>query len=154
MMILQAVFFTFWVGVYAVLPGGVNSSYWILLALTTIVYIVMYFFMYAAAIRLRYSHPEVPRSFVIPGGKAGMWLVAGWGFAAMVFLFLLALLPPSQIAITSFSPVSYVLFMIIGVLAVVAVPLIIYRLRKPGWKPAENGGETPRSDSYGRHSCI
>jgi amino acid transporter len=143
MMILQAVFFTFWVGVYAVLPGGVNSSYWVLLALTTIVYIVMYFFMYAAAIRLRYSHPEVPRSFVIPGGKAGMWLVAGWGFAAMVFLFLLALLPPSQIAITSFSPVSYVLFMIIGVLAVVAVPLIIYRLRKPGWKPAENGGDPP-----------
>ncbi|MFA4876994.1 MAG: amino acid permease [Methanoregula sp.] len=137
MMILQGIFFTFWVGVYAILPGGVNSSYWILLALTTIVYIVMYFFMYAAAIRLRYNHPEVHRSFVIPGGKAGMWLVAGWGFAAMIFLFILALIPPSQIAFRSFSSLSYVLFMVVGLLAVVAVPLIVYRLRKPCWKPAD-----------------
>jgi amino acid transporter len=139
MMILQGFFFTFWVGVYAILPGGVNSSYWILLALTTIVYIVMYFFMYAAAIKLRYNHPEVHRSFFIPGGKAGMWLVAGWGFMAMVFLFILALIPPSQIAFANFSTVYYVLFMIVGLLAVVAVPLIIYRLRKPGWKPEETG---------------
>jgi amino acid transporter len=141
LMILQGVFFTFWVGVYAILPGGVNSSYWILLALTTIVYIVMYFFMYAAAIKLRYNCPGVHRSFVIPGGKAGIWLVAGGGFVAMIFLFILALIPPSQIAFTQLPTVHYVLFMFGGLLAVVAVPLIIYHLRKPGWRPPEP--ETP-----------
>ena len=136
LMILQAVLFTFWVGVYAILPGGVNSSYWVLLALTTVVYIVMYFFMYAAAIRLRYTQPGVRRPFMILGGKAGMWLVAGWGFIAMVFLFFLSLIPPSQIEFTNLSVSSYVLFMILGVMAVVAVPLIIYQLRKPNWKPS------------------
>ena len=66
-------------------------------------------------------------------------VTAIWGFMAMVFLFILALIPPSQIAFANFSTVYYVLFMIVGLLAVVAVPLIIYRLRKPGWKPEETG---------------
>ena len=143
MMILQGILFTFWTGVYTILPGGVNSSYWVLLALTTMVYLVMYFFMYAAAIKLRYNHPEVIRAFSIPGGKAGMWVVAGWGFVAMIFLFFLAMIPPSQIAFTHLSPWQYALFMIVGLLAVVAVPLIIYRLKKPGWKRAEETGIQP-----------
>jgi glutamate:GABA antiporter len=143
MMILQGILFTFWTAVYTILPGGVNSSYWILLALTTMVYIVMYFFMYAAAIKLRYNHPEVNRAFSIPGGKAGMWIVAGWGFVAMIFLFFLAMIPPSQIAFTHFSTWQYALFMTVGLLAVVAVPLIIYRFRKPNWKIPEETDSPP-----------
>lgn len=137
LMLLQAIFFTFWVAVYTILPCGINSSYWMLLALTSIVYIVMYFFMYAAAIKLRYNHPEVQRAFLIPGGKAGIWLVGGWGFLAMVFLFILSLIPPSQISFTGISTWHYVLFMIGGTLAIVVIPLIIYKFRKPGWKPIE-----------------
>ena len=105
-----------------------------LLSLTLTVYIMMYFFMYAAAIKLRYKHPEVHRSFLIPGGKAGIWLIGGWGFLAMVFLFILSLIPPSQISFTGMSTWHYVLFMIGGTAAVVAIPLIIYRFRKPSWK--------------------
>ena len=48
MMFIQAGFITFWAVIYAILPGGVNSSYWILSSLATVVYILMYFFMYAA----------------------------------------------------------------------------------------------------------
>ncbi|MFH2106546.1 MAG: amino acid permease [Candidatus Micrarchaeota archaeon] len=133
MLILQALMITFWGAVYVLLPGGVNSSFWMLFALTTAVYIVMYFLMYAAAIRLRYSQPNVKRAFSIPGGKLGMWLVAGFGFISMAFLFILALMPPSQISESS----NYVSFMLIGTLAVVAVPLIIYHFRKPEWKLEE-----------------
>lgn len=130
MLILQAVLITFWGAVYVLLPGGVNSSFWMLFALTTTVYIVMYFLMYATAIRLRYTRPDVPRAFKIPGGKIGMWIVAGFGFLMMVFLFILAMLPPSQIKEGG----SFVLFMIIGTLAVAVIPLIIYAFRKPEWK--------------------
>ncbi|MFA5108470.1 MAG: amino acid permease [Candidatus Micrarchaeia archaeon] len=133
MLIFQALMITFWGAVYVLLPGGVNSSFWMLFALTTAVYIVMYFLMYASAIKLRYSHPDVPRSFSIPGGKAGMWLVAGFGILAMAGLFILALMPPSQIKESK----DYVAFMLIGTLAVVAVPLLIYHFRKPEWKPAQ-----------------
>lgn len=137
MLILQAIMITFWGAVYVLLPGGVNSSFWMLFALTTAVYIVMYFLMYAAAIKLRYSHPDVPRAFSIPGGKAGMWAVAGFGILAMAGLFILALLPPSQIHESG----NYSFYMLIGTLAVVAVPLIIYHFRKPEWKIKEGGEE-------------
>lgn len=131
MLILQAIIITFWGLVYVLLPGGVNSSFWILFALTTAVYIVMYWLMYAAAIKLRYNHPEVKRPFSIPGGKIGMWIVAGFGFLAMIFLFILAILPPAQIAEQAN---FYTPFMIIGTLIVVAIPLIIYKFKKPSWK--------------------
>jgi amino acid transporter len=77
MMFVQAGFITFWAVIYALLPGGVNRAYWMLPSLATAIYILMYFFMYAAAIRLRYNHPEVKRPFSVPGGKVGIWVVAG-----------------------------------------------------------------------------
>ena len=130
MLILQAILITFWGAVYVLLPGGVNSSFWMLFALTTTVYIVMYFLMYAAAIKLRYSQPGVKRAFTIPGGKTGMWIVAGFGFVMMAFLFFLAMLPPSQIQESG----SFVLFMVVGTILVAVIPLIIYAFKKPGWK--------------------
>jgi amino acid transporter len=136
MMFVQAGFITFWAVIYAILPGGVNSAYWMLSSLAVAVYILMYFFMYAAAIRLRYNHPEVKRPFAVPGGKAGIWVVAGWGIVAMVSLLILTLIPPSQISFFRISPFVYLLFMGIGTLAVLAIPLIIYRLKKPSWKTA------------------
>jgi glutamate:GABA antiporter len=136
MMFVQAGFITLWAVIYAILPGGVNSSYWILSSLATAVYILMYFFMYAAAIRLRYKHPEVKRPFAVPGGKAGIWAVAGWGIFAVAFLLVLTLMPPSQISFSRISPLVYLLFMGLGALIVLAIPLVIYRLKKPSWKTA------------------
>ena len=133
MLILQGILITFWGVVYVLAPGGVNSSFWMLFALTTTVYIVMYLLMYAAAIRLRYTRPDVPRAFKIPGGKAGMWLVGGFGFLMMVILMIIAMLPPSQISEGG----GYVAFMIIGTLVVAIIPLIIYAFKKPGWKLSE-----------------
>ncbi|ABN07219.1 amino acid permease-associated region [Methanocorpusculum labreanum Z] len=130
MLILQGILITFWGAVYALAPGGVNSSFWMLFALTTTVYIVMYFLMYAAAIRLRYTRPDVPRAFKIPGGKAGMWLVGGFGFVMMAILFVVAMLPPTQIS----EGAGFVAFMIIGTVVVAAIPLIIYAFKKPEWK--------------------
>lgn len=140
MMILQAILITFWGGIYVILPGGVNSSYWMLFALATLVYIVMYFLMYAAAIKLRYSHPEVKRAFTVPGGKLGMWLLAGWGFASMAFLFILALVPPSQITSLNLSSSAYILLMLFGIIVITIVPLVIYHFKKPSWTP-EKGSE-------------
>jgi amino acid transporter len=136
MMFVQAGFITVWAVIYAILPGGVNSSYWMLSSLATAIYILMYFFMYAAAIRLRYKHPEVKRPFCVPGGKVGIWVVAGWGILAMAFLLILTLMPPSQISFSRISPLVYLLFMGLGALIVLAIPLVIYRIKKPSWKTA------------------
>ena len=141
MMFVQAGFITFWAVIYAILPGGVNSAYWMLSSLAVAVYILMYFFMYAAAIRLRYKHPEVKRPFAVPGGKVGIWAVAGWGILAMVFLLVLTLIPPSQISFSNISPFIYLLLMGVGALVVLAIPLFIYRMKKPSWKTAGEGAD-------------
>lgn len=138
MLILQGILITFWGAVYVLLPGGVNSSFWMLFALTTTVYIVMYFLMYAAAVKLRYTQPDVKRAFTIPGGKLGMWLVAGFGFLMMVLLFLLAMLPPTQIKEGS----SFVIFMVVGTVLVAVVPLLIYAFKKPSWKISKTPAKT------------
>ena len=130
MLILQAVFITFWGAVFVALPGGMDSAFWMLLALTTAVYIVMYFLMYAAAIRLRYTQPDIHRAFTIPGGKTGIWIVSGFGILAMVFMFILAVIPPSQIKEGG----GFEALMIIGTLGVVAIPIIIHAMKKPEWK--------------------
>jgi amino acid transporter len=130
-MFVQAIFVTIWGAVFVLLPGGVNAGFWALFALTTTVYIVMYLLMYAAAIRLRYSQPDRPRKFKVPGGKTGMWLLGGWGFVAAVFILLISLLPPTQV---KEDPVPFELFMIIGTIVVSAIPLVIYGLRKASWK--------------------
>ena len=141
MMFVQAGFITFWAVIYTILPGGVNSAYWMLSSLAVAVYILMYFFMYAAAIRLRYKHPEVKRPFAVPGGKVGIWAVAGWGILAMVFLLVLTLIPPSQISFSKISPFIYLLLMGVGALVVLAIPLFIYRMKKPSWKTAGEGAD-------------
>ena len=133
LLILQAILISFWGAVFVLLPGNVNSGYWMIFALTTSVYIVMYFLMYMAAIKLRYSQPEVKRPFTIPGGKLGMWITAGWGIAAIAFVFVVSLIPPSQTSVSSTGTVAFEAFMILGTIGVSIVPLIIYHFRKPSW---------------------
>jgi amino acid transporter len=132
LLIAQAVLVTFWGLLFLMWPGDVNWSFSALFALTTTVYIVMYLLMYAAVIRLRYTQPATPRTFAIPGGKVGVSLTAGWGILGMVFVFLIALLPTSQV---SEDPVLFELFMVVGTVVVCAVPLVIYLLRRPEWTP-------------------
>ena len=42
---------------------------------------MMYIMIFASAIKLRYTQPDTPRAYKIPGGNYGMWIVAGMGIA-------------------------------------------------------------------------
>jgi amino acid transporter len=137
MLILQAVFVSIWGVIFVLLPGGVNSAFWMLMALTTTVYIVMYILMYLAAIKLRYSQPNVKRAFKITGGKAGMWIISGLGIASMLTIFVLALLPPTQANVESINLVAFEALMIVGTIGVVLIPQVIYWKRKPSWAKKE-----------------
>jgi amino acid transporter len=138
LLILQAIFVTIWGLIFLVLPGGINSAFWMLLALTTTVYIVMYVLMYMAAIKLRYSQSKVKREFKIPGGKLGMWIISGWGIISMIMIFVLALLPPSQSNVESINLIIFEILMIAGTIAVVTIPQIIYWKRKLSWIPKKH----------------
>jgi putative glutamate/gamma-aminobutyrate antiporter len=130
--------------VYLVMKN-VSSAFFLISALVVGLYIIMYMLMFAAAIRLRYTHPDLPRNFRIPGGTAGMWAVAGTGFAAVAFALVLAFVPPSQLPIGN--PASYIAIVAAGTVLFTGLPLLIHRLRRPSWRastaPSAQGGTAP-----------
>jgi amino acid transporter len=101
---------------------NVSTSYWMLSAVTAQIIVVMYGLMFAAVIRLRYTQPEHPRPYRIPGGKPGVWLAGGTGLAACCFSFYLGFVPPSQL--NTGSTVQYVLLLATAVVALSAPPLV------------------------------
>lgn len=117
---------------------SVSTSYWILSALTTQLLIIMYALMFLAVVVLRYKQPDVKRPFRIPGGKFGLWLVAGLGLFGVTYGFILDFFPPSQIP--TGNPFLYEVLMIGGTLVLALPPFLIYALRSPKW--AEDGRPT------------
>ncbi len=91
--------------------------------------------MFAAAIKLRYKRPEVPRAYTIPGGIVGMWIVGGVGLIGAIFTFIFGFLPPEQIPTTN--DTAYTLFLILAVLISCLVPSIILWFKKPSWTHPE-----------------
>lgn len=130
-LILQAIIVTAVSSIYLFMTD-VSGAFFLISTVTISLYIVMYMFMYAAAIRLRYSQPGLSRAFTIPGGKVGMWLVAGLGFLAVAFSLMVSFFPPSQLPIGN--PVIYVALVAAGLVVFVSAALLIYRFRKPAWR--------------------
>ena len=53
----------------------------------------------------------------------------------MVFVFILALIPPSQIKGMNLSKTGYILLMLVATLVISIIPLVIYQFKKPSWMP-------------------
>lgn len=115
---------------FVVLPS-VQSAYQIISQLTVILYLIMYILMFAAAIYLRHREPHVPRTFRVPGGTMGMWVVGGVGLLSSLLALVCSFIPPAQIAVGS--PVLYVGILIVGTILFVGIPLMVYARRKPSW---------------------
>jgi Amino acid transporters len=129
-LILQALIVTAVSSIYLV-TSDVSGAFFLISTITISLYIVMYMLMYAAAIRLRYSQPQLQRAFRIPGGSPGMWVVAGAGFLAVTFALIVSFAPPSQLPVGS--PTLYVTMVSSGLIVFVAAALLIYHFRKPSW---------------------
>jgi len=138
-MIVQGVLVTVISLIFLLMPS-VSSSFWVLTALAALLYLAVYIIMFAAAIKLRKSRPNVPRPFKVPGGKHGMWIWGGIGIAACVFAMFFGLFPPDGFA--GGNVLSYILFLIIGFVVLFSLPLIVWRFRKPSWKPKEKFEES------------
>lgn len=129
-LIAQAILVSFLCLVFLFMPT-VNSSYWILLALSTILYQIMYVLMFITAIVLRYKKPHVERGYSVPFGKAGMWVIGSFGLIGSCFGLFFAFFPPSQFPIGKL--VIFESFLIGATVLFCAIPFIIYAIRKPSW---------------------
>ena len=105
----------------------------------TILYMLYYVLMFIAFIRLRYTQPNRPRSFVVPGGMVGAWIVAGVGTLAAIFGIVLSIIPPAQIKAEIGSGTEYVIIVCALTAIVLLVSFGIYALsRKRNWVDPKN----------------
>ncbi|MDD5691733.1 MAG: amino acid permease [Candidatus Omnitrophica bacterium] len=137
-LIAQGLIVTLLAVMFVILPS-VQAAYQILSQLTVTLYLIMYLLMFSAAIYLRYSQPNTPRPYKVPGGKFGMWIFGGCGLIGSVTAFILSFIPPGQISVGS--PVLYMSILVGANLFFLAIPLVIYASRKPRWKTAEGAAE-------------
>ena len=129
-LIVQAVIGSIISLLYIFIPS-VSSAYWVMSALTVLLLCIVYLFVFASVIKLRYSQPDVPRAFRIPGGKAGVWIVGGVGFVATALSFVVSLFPTGSMNI---SLTAYMPLMLIGTALLALPPLVFLKLKKSSWK--------------------
>ena len=134
-MLIQAAIVSVLAILFIVLPS-VQSVYQILSQLTVILYLVMYLLMFAAVIRLRQTQPNRPRPYRVPGGKVGVWVIGGVGFVGSLVAMGFSFIPPGQIKVGS--PVVYVGILVVLTVVLVAVPFVVFRLRKDKWRDANS----------------
>jgi amino acid transporter len=122
---------------YAFIPS-VSHAYWIFAAMATQVYLIMYVLMFIAAIKLRRSQPDRPRGYRAPA--LGVLCVLG-GVSSVTAL-VIGFIPPSQFG--HLNPLTYGVLILAGILAIgILPPLLMDRLRKPGWKVEGDGSAPP-----------
>ena len=121
-LIIQGCIVTLLSSLYIVMDD-VSVAFFLLSALTVGLYLIMYMMMYAAGIRLRYTQPDLTRSYRVPGGNAGMWAIGGIGFLAVLFSFIVTFFPPSQLPVGS--PATYTWLVAVGTLVFLSMPFII-----------------------------
>ena len=134
MLITQAVIVTVLSALFLFMPS-VNGSYWLLTALAAQLYMLMYFIMFIAAVKLRLSEPHHPRAFKIPGGLFGMLFVAGAGIIGVLATLAVSFIPPDSINVGSTA--RYELTLIIGLIIMCSPPFI------SSWLQSRNGALEP-----------
>lgn len=129
LLLYQAVIVTIISMVFLLLPT-INASYWLLTALAAQLYMLMYIFMFAAAVRLRKvaAAEHHRQGFQIPGGKAGIWIVGIAGIIGSIVTFIVGFVPPDNIQ--TGGVFFYESLLITGLLVLSAPPIIVYQILK------------------------
>ncbi len=74
----------------------IQEAYDIMVNLTILIYFIPYLYLFLALVRLRRIDADRPADAVlVPGGRAGLWLVAGLGFLATAVSVVLVFVPPA-----------------------------------------------------------
>jgi len=111
-----------------ILMPTVNSSFWLLSAITAQLALIVYMMLFASALKLHYEKGHIQRTFRVPGGKMGMWVTCGCGILACTVVILLGFIPPEQVLINNVF--SYEFTLIGGMLIALFLPFLFLRRKK------------------------
>lgn len=109
-----------------------NTSYWLLSDLSAQMALLYYVLLFATAIKLRYKKDQPHKSssektFQIPGGKTGIWMVGTVGIIACGLAFLIGFIPPKILPVGNVF--RYELLLIGGLGVFCALAPLVGRLR-------------------------
>jgi amino acid transporter len=115
---------------------SINASYWLLTALTTQLYMMMYVIMFLSGLKLRNKMKYASGAFVIPGKKFGSWLVCLLGLFGCAMTLFVGFIPPNNIDIGS--SFTYEMLFISGMLVMILPILFFYWYQNKGRTPLNN----------------
>ena len=100
LLLCQAVVVSITSCAFFVMPS-VNGSYWLLLALSTQLYVIMYVLMLLAAIKLAKPLYQKTKTKIIPGGQWGLILIALIGLVGCGITLVVGFFKPDQVNVGS-----------------------------------------------------
>ncbi|PCI77285.1 amino acid permease [Candidatus Aerophobetes bacterium] len=123
-LLCQALVVTVVSAVFLYFPD-VNSSFWILITLSSLLYILCYILIFTSAIILKYkaNTKNLPRPYRVPGKNIGMWIVSGIGIVTCISIFILGFLPPEHLSDSEQH--FFVSFLVIGLVIFSLIPFLI-----------------------------
>lgn len=125
---LQAICGTLLISVFIFNPS-IKAAYWMINTLAAQLYLLMYFIVFLSVIKLRYSKPNIPRHYKIPGGKLGVWTIGSLGALASLLAFLIGFIRPHDIE-THHTAYEYAFILLVGMVICTSPPLIIMLCHK------------------------
>ncbi len=100
LLIAQAILVSFICLAFLLMPS-INSSYWLLTALSTQTYMIMYVLMFISGIRLYKTLTAQKTGFCIPGGKYGLIGTCLLGLSGCFITMTVGFIPPSSMDVGS-----------------------------------------------------
>ena len=94
-MLLQGVLVTLLSLLFLFMPS-ISSAFVLLTILATQAYMVMYFLLFAAALRLRYTQSLPKGGYHLPWKNIGAWIAALLGMIATAFIFAVGFIPTEE----------------------------------------------------------
>lgn len=129
-LIIQGIIVTILTSIYLFMKS-IDAAFFLLSAMAVNLYLVVYMLLFAAVIMLRYKKPNIARSYKIPGGNLGIWIVAGMGFLAVTFAFVITFIPPVILQVGT--PILYSSLVVSSLIIFTCAAFVINAFKKPSW---------------------
>ncbi len=126
LLITQAMIVTIVCSLFLLMPS-LNGAYWLLSALSTELYMLMYVLMFLSALCLRNTTTTSQSAFRIPGGNTGKSVICLLGLLGCLVTVIIGFIPPSGIDVGN--TLHYKLIFMGGMIVMVLPVGILYLLK-------------------------
>ncbi|MDR2708742.1 MAG: glutamate:gamma-aminobutyrate antiporter [Elusimicrobiota bacterium] len=125
LVLAQGLVVTVWAAILTFGGGGSNLSFLIAISLTVVIYLAGYLLMFSAYLKLA-KHPELNRTYQVPGGVAGKYIFAVSGLIISLFALGISFFPPS--AISQSKDFVYEIILSVSFIITLFIPIVIYEV--------------------------